>query len=166
IAYSDADHVSCKDDCKSTSGGLQFLGGKLMSWNSKKQDCTAMSTAEAEYVSLSVCCAQVIWMRTDISKITSKQLKTSKHGHGKRKSTREAKYSKAKPKKVNLQSTMSQQKVNYVKSRALIDHLSIKDMWPWKKAQGEVGFTLGSLREVAQAVTSRMIAWQSLSVYT
>ncbi|GJV13596.1 retrovirus-related pol polyprotein from transposon TNT 1-94 [Tanacetum coccineum] len=56
----------CKDDCKSTSGGLQFLGGKLVSWSSKKQDCTAMSTAEAEYVSLSTCCAQVIWMRTQL----------------------------------------------------------------------------------------------------
>ncbi|GJW53593.1 retrovirus-related pol polyprotein from transposon TNT 1-94 [Tanacetum coccineum] len=54
IAYSDADHAGCKDDCKSTSGGLQFLGGKLVSWSSKKQDCTAMSTAEAEYVSLSI----------------------------------------------------------------------------------------------------------------
>ncbi|GJZ54349.1 hypothetical protein Tco_0609234 [Tanacetum coccineum] len=52
IAYSDADHAGCKDDCKSTSGGLQFLHGKLMSWSLKKQDCTAMSTAEAEYVSL------------------------------------------------------------------------------------------------------------------
>ncbi|GJT48691.1 hypothetical protein Tco_0974848 [Tanacetum coccineum] len=56
----------CKDDCKSTLGGLQFLGGKLMSWSSKKQDCTAMSTSEAEYVSLSTCCAQVIWMRTQL----------------------------------------------------------------------------------------------------
>ncbi|GJQ94114.1 retrovirus-related pol polyprotein from transposon TNT 1-94 [Tanacetum coccineum] len=46
----DADHAGCKDDCKSTSGGLQFLGGKLVSWSSKKQDCTAMSTAEAEYM--------------------------------------------------------------------------------------------------------------------
>ncbi|GJV96348.1 retrovirus-related pol polyprotein from transposon TNT 1-94 [Tanacetum coccineum] len=52
IAYSDADHAGCKDDCKSTSGGLQFLGGKLVSWSLKKQDCTVMSTAEAEYVSL------------------------------------------------------------------------------------------------------------------
>ncbi|GJS45067.1 hypothetical protein Tco_0595188 [Tanacetum coccineum] len=60
IAYSDVDHAGCKDDCKSTSGGLQFLGGKLVSYSSKKQDCTAMSTAEAEYVSLSACCAQVI----------------------------------------------------------------------------------------------------------
>ncbi|GKE09532.1 retrovirus-related pol polyprotein from transposon TNT 1-94 [Tanacetum coccineum] len=66
IAYSDADHAGCKDDCKSTSGGLQFLGGKLVSWSSKKQDCTAMSIAEAEYVSLSTCCAQVIWMRTQL----------------------------------------------------------------------------------------------------
>ncbi|GJY86091.1 hypothetical protein Tco_0500117, partial [Tanacetum coccineum] len=64
--YSDTDHAGCKDDCKSTSGGLQFLGGKLVSWSSKKQDCTAMSTAEAEYVSLSACCAQVIWMRTQL----------------------------------------------------------------------------------------------------
>ncbi|GJS09874.1 retrovirus-related pol polyprotein from transposon TNT 1-94 [Tanacetum coccineum] len=60
------DHAGCKDDCKSTSGGLQFLGGKLVSWSSKKQDCTAMSTAEAGYVSLSACCAQVIWMRTQL----------------------------------------------------------------------------------------------------
>ncbi|GJV97041.1 integrase, catalytic region, zinc finger, CCHC-type containing protein [Tanacetum coccineum] len=56
----------CKDDCKRTSGGLQFLGGKLVSWSSKKQDCNAMSTAKAEYVSLSACCTQVIWMRTQL----------------------------------------------------------------------------------------------------
>ncbi|GJZ04106.1 retrovirus-related pol polyprotein from transposon TNT 1-94 [Tanacetum coccineum] len=66
IAYSDADHAGCKDDCKSTPGGIQFLGDKLVSWSSKKQDCTAMSTIEAEYVSLSACCAQVIWMRTQL----------------------------------------------------------------------------------------------------
>ncbi|GKE35455.1 retrovirus-related pol polyprotein from transposon TNT 1-94, partial [Tanacetum coccineum] len=60
IAYSDADHAGCKDDCKSTLGGLQFLGEKLVSWSSKKQYCTAMSTAEAEYVSLSAYYAQVI----------------------------------------------------------------------------------------------------------
>ncbi|GJW83456.1 ribonuclease H-like domain-containing protein [Tanacetum coccineum] len=66
IAYLDADHAGCKDECKRTSGGLQFLGEKLVSWSSKKQDCTAMSTAEAEYVSLYVCCAQVILMRTQL----------------------------------------------------------------------------------------------------
>ncbi|GJZ43878.1 hypothetical protein Tco_0591133 [Tanacetum coccineum] len=48
IAYSDADHAGCHDDCKSTSRGLQFLGEKLVSWSSKKQDCTVLSTAKAE----------------------------------------------------------------------------------------------------------------------
>ncbi|GKD57179.1 hypothetical protein Tco_1290566 [Tanacetum coccineum] len=50
IAYADADHAGCNDDCKSTSGGIQFLGDKLVSWSSKKQDCTTMSSVEAEYL--------------------------------------------------------------------------------------------------------------------
>nr|GEW19647.1 retrovirus-related Pol polyprotein from transposon TNT 1-94 [Tanacetum cinerariifolium] len=58
---SDSDHAGCLDSRKSTSGGIQFLGGdKLLSWSSKKKDCTSMSFAEAEYVSLSACCAQVL----------------------------------------------------------------------------------------------------------
>ncbi|GKD43109.1 gag-pol polyprotein [Tanacetum coccineum] len=58
--YSDSDHAGCLDTRKSTSGGIQFLGGdKLVSWSSKKQDCTSMSLAKAEYVSLSACYAQV-----------------------------------------------------------------------------------------------------------
>ncbi|GKB90076.1 retrovirus-related pol polyprotein from transposon TNT 1-94 [Tanacetum coccineum] len=65
--FSDADYAGCKDTFKSTSGGAQFLGEKLVSWSSKKQDCTTLSTAEAEYVSLSACCAQVLWMRTQLT---------------------------------------------------------------------------------------------------
>ncbi|GJR54770.1 hypothetical protein Tco_1405291 [Tanacetum coccineum] len=65
--FSDADYAGCKDTFKSTSGGAQFLGEKLVSWSSKKQDCMALSTAEAEYVSLSACCAQVLWMRTQLT---------------------------------------------------------------------------------------------------
>ncbi|GJW07190.1 hypothetical protein Tco_1569613, partial [Tanacetum coccineum] len=57
----------CKDTFKSTSDEAQFLGEKLVSWSSKKQDCMALSTAEAEYVSLSVFCAQVLWMRTQLT---------------------------------------------------------------------------------------------------
>ncbi|GJS24127.1 hypothetical protein Tco_0452759 [Tanacetum coccineum] len=60
IAYSDADHAGCNDDCKSTSGGIQFLRDKLVSWSSKNQDYTTILTMEVEYVSLSACCAQVI----------------------------------------------------------------------------------------------------------
>nr|GEV72199.1 reverse transcriptase domain-containing protein [Tanacetum cinerariifolium] len=52
-AFSDADHAGCIDSRKSTSGGIQFLGDKFVSWMSKKQNCTAMSSAEAEYVALS-----------------------------------------------------------------------------------------------------------------
>nr|GEX95946.1 retrovirus-related Pol polyprotein from transposon TNT 1-94 [Tanacetum cinerariifolium] len=47
-----ADYARYKEDYKSTSGGLQFLGEKLMSWSSKKKDCNAMSKTESEYVSL------------------------------------------------------------------------------------------------------------------
>nr|GFB56370.1 uncharacterized mitochondrial protein AtMg00810-like [Tanacetum cinerariifolium] len=52
--FLDSDHAGYLDSRKSTSGGIQFLGGdKLVSWSSKKQDCTSMSLAEAEYMSLS-----------------------------------------------------------------------------------------------------------------
>nr|GEX16871.1 uncharacterized mitochondrial protein AtMg00810-like [Tanacetum cinerariifolium] len=64
--FSDADHAGWIDTRNSTSGGIQFLGDKLVSWMSKKQDCTAMSSAEADYVALSTSCAQVMWMRTQL----------------------------------------------------------------------------------------------------
>ncbi|GKC65445.1 retrovirus-related pol polyprotein from transposon TNT 1-94 [Tanacetum coccineum] len=66
--FLDSDHARCLDSRKSTSGGIQFLGGdKLLSWSSKKQDYTSMSTAKAEYVSLSACCAQLLWFRTQLT---------------------------------------------------------------------------------------------------
>nr|GFB94395.1 retrovirus-related Pol polyprotein from transposon TNT 1-94 [Tanacetum cinerariifolium] len=66
-AFSDSNHAGCLDSRKSTSGGIQFLGGdKLVSWSSKKQDCTSMSSVESKYVSLYACCAQVLWMRTQL----------------------------------------------------------------------------------------------------
>nr|GEV24155.1 ribonuclease H-like domain-containing protein [Tanacetum cinerariifolium] len=49
-AFLDVDHAGCIDSRKSTSGRIQLLGDKLVSWMSKKQNCTAMSSAEAEYV--------------------------------------------------------------------------------------------------------------------
>nr|GEV06422.1 copia protein [Tanacetum cinerariifolium] len=66
IAFSYADHAGCIDTRKRTSGGIQFLGDKLVNWMLKKQDCTAMSSAEAEYVALFASCAQVMWMRTQL----------------------------------------------------------------------------------------------------
>nr|GFA17841.1 retrotransposon protein, putative, unclassified [Tanacetum cinerariifolium] len=65
--FLDADYAGCKDTFKSNSGGAQFLGEKLVSWSLKKQDCTTLLTAKAEYVSLSVCCAQALCMRTQLT---------------------------------------------------------------------------------------------------
>ncbi|GJV18460.1 retrovirus-related pol polyprotein from transposon TNT 1-94 [Tanacetum coccineum] len=64
-AFSDSDHAGCLDSRKSTSGGIQFLGGdKLVSWSSKKQDCTSMSSAEAEYAAIAISCNPVQHSRT------------------------------------------------------------------------------------------------------
>ncbi|KAF7151181.1 hypothetical protein RHSIM_Rhsim02G0176400 [Rhododendron simsii] len=53
-------------DRKSTSGTCQFLGHSLVSWFSKKQHSVALSTAEAEYVAVGSCCAQVLWMKQQL----------------------------------------------------------------------------------------------------
>jgi hypothetical protein len=55
--------VGCKVDRKSTSGCCQFLGRSLVSWSYKKQNSVALSTAEAEYISVGNCCAQLLWMK-------------------------------------------------------------------------------------------------------
>jgi hypothetical protein len=63
FGYSDSDYASCKVDRKSTSGTYQFLGRSLVFWSSKKQNCVALSTAEAKYIAASACCAQLLWMK-------------------------------------------------------------------------------------------------------
>nr|GFA19674.1 retrovirus-related Pol polyprotein from transposon TNT 1-94 [Tanacetum cinerariifolium] len=47
------DHAGCQDTRRSTSGSAQFLGNKLVSWSFKKQQSTAISTTEAEYIAMS-----------------------------------------------------------------------------------------------------------------
>ncbi|KAI3735686.1 hypothetical protein L6452_15194 [Arctium lappa] len=66
VAYTVSDYGGCKLDRKSTSGSCQFLGGKLVSWTSKKQNCVSTSTTEAEYIVAASCCLQVLWMRTQL----------------------------------------------------------------------------------------------------
>ncbi|GKD69284.1 copia protein [Tanacetum coccineum] len=59
-AYANADHAGCQDTRRSTSGGAQFLGDKLVSWSSKKQTSTSISSTEAEYIAMSaLCCNNV-----------------------------------------------------------------------------------------------------------
>ncbi|GJW77909.1 hypothetical protein Tco_0139591 [Tanacetum coccineum] len=66
-AYADVDHVGCQDTRRSTSGSAQFLGDRLVSWSSKKQKSTAFSSTEAKYIVLSGCCAQILWMRSQLT---------------------------------------------------------------------------------------------------
>nr|GEU52104.1 reverse transcriptase domain-containing protein [Tanacetum cinerariifolium] len=60
-------HAGCHLDRKSTSDSVQFLGDKLVCWSCKKQNCVSISTSESEYVAVSSSCAQVLWMRTQLT---------------------------------------------------------------------------------------------------
>nr|GEU60118.1 hypothetical protein [Tanacetum cinerariifolium] len=65
--YVDANHAGCQDTRQSTSGSMQLLRDRLVSWSSKRQKSTAISSTEVEYISLSGCCAQVLWMRLQLT---------------------------------------------------------------------------------------------------
>ncbi|GJU91191.1 retrovirus-related pol polyprotein from transposon TNT 1-94 [Tanacetum coccineum] len=66
-AFADADHVGCQDIRRSTSESMQLLGDRLVSWSSKRQKSVAISSTEAEYIALSGCCTQVLWMRSQLT---------------------------------------------------------------------------------------------------
>nr|GEZ22009.1 hypothetical protein [Tanacetum cinerariifolium] len=66
-AFADADHAGFQDTRRSTSGSMQFLGERLISWSSKRQKSAIISSMEAEYIALSGCCAQILWMRSQLS---------------------------------------------------------------------------------------------------
>nr|GEW87605.1 uncharacterized mitochondrial protein AtMg00810-like [Tanacetum cinerariifolium] len=66
-AYADADHTGCQDTRRSTSESAQFLGDKLVRWSSNKQKSTTISTTEVEYIAMSGCCAQILWMRSQLT---------------------------------------------------------------------------------------------------
>nr|GEV69245.1 retrovirus-related Pol polyprotein from transposon TNT 1-94 [Tanacetum cinerariifolium] len=62
-----SNHAGCQDTRRSTSGSMQFLRDKLVSWSSKKQKSATISSAEAKYITLSGCCAQVLQMRSQLT---------------------------------------------------------------------------------------------------
>nr|GEU87994.1 retrovirus-related Pol polyprotein from transposon TNT 1-94 [Tanacetum cinerariifolium] len=66
-AFADTDHVGCQDTRRSTFGSLQFLGERLISWSSKRQKSAVISSTKAEYITLSRCCAQILWMRSQLT---------------------------------------------------------------------------------------------------
>ncbi|GKF09528.1 putative ribonuclease H-like domain-containing protein, partial [Tanacetum coccineum] len=57
-AFSDSDYTGDNHDRRSTSGGCQYLGRRLVSWQCKKQIIVAISSTEAEYVAAASCCGQ------------------------------------------------------------------------------------------------------------
>ncbi|GJV30641.1 retrovirus-related pol polyprotein from transposon TNT 1-94 [Tanacetum coccineum] len=65
--FADADHAGCQDTRRSTSGSMQLLGDRLVSWSSKRQKSAAISSTKAEYIALSGCCAQILWMRSQLT---------------------------------------------------------------------------------------------------
>ncbi|GJX82350.1 putative ribonuclease H-like domain-containing protein [Tanacetum coccineum] len=66
VAYTDSDYAGATQDRKSTTGGCQFLGNKLISWQCKKQTVGVTSTTEAEYVVAASCCGQVLWIQNQL----------------------------------------------------------------------------------------------------
>nr|GFA48879.1 retrovirus-related Pol polyprotein from transposon TNT 1-94 [Tanacetum cinerariifolium] len=63
----DVDHAGCQDTRCSTSGSLQFMGDRLISWSSKRQKSAAISSTKAEYIALSGYYAQILWMRSQLT---------------------------------------------------------------------------------------------------
>ncbi|GKE67040.1 hypothetical protein Tco_1521201 [Tanacetum coccineum] len=66
VAYSDSDYAGASLDRKSTTGGCQFLGCRLISWQCKKQTVVATSSTKAEYVAAASCCGQVLWIQNQM----------------------------------------------------------------------------------------------------
>ena len=73
LGYSDSDWAGSLDDSKSTSGYIYTLGNGPFSWNSKKQQTVAQSTAEAEYIACSSCANQGVWLRKLLEDLSLKQ---------------------------------------------------------------------------------------------
>ncbi|KAI3825339.1 hypothetical protein L1987_06821 [Smallanthus sonchifolius] len=65
-AYTDSDFGGCCLDRKSTTGGCQFLGNRLVSWQCKKQTTVSISTCEAEYIAAASCCSQILWIQQQL----------------------------------------------------------------------------------------------------
>jgi len=62
VTFSDVDWAGIVDDRKSTLGETNFLGDCLISWASKKQRSTSLSTTEVKYITKTTCCTHILWI--------------------------------------------------------------------------------------------------------
>ncbi|GJW64615.1 putative ribonuclease H-like domain-containing protein [Tanacetum coccineum] len=77
-SYLDSNYAGANLERKSTTGGCQFLGRKLISWQCKKQTIMATSNIEAEYVAAASCCGQVLWIQNQIDAYEKKLIQVLK----------------------------------------------------------------------------------------
>ena len=75
--YSDADWGGDRDTRKSTTGYVFFIGNGCVSWQTKKQPTTALSTTEAEYLSLSTASQEMLWLRQLLEELGYSQKTTT-----------------------------------------------------------------------------------------
>nr|GEY60447.1 hypothetical protein [Tanacetum cinerariifolium] len=73
-AFADADHAGYQDTHWSTSGSVHFLGKRLISWSSKRQKSAAISSTKAEYIALSGCCTQILWIKRTMATTIEQQV--------------------------------------------------------------------------------------------
>ena len=63
-AFADMDYGECKDTQRLTSGYVFMMAGRPVTWSSKYQATVALSTVEVEYVAMSRCAQQMVWMHS------------------------------------------------------------------------------------------------------
>jgi hypothetical protein len=68
-AFVDADYRGCRDTRRSTSGYVFLMAGGQVTWSSKRQTTVALSTVEAEYVAMSRCAQQIVWMHVRLRNV-------------------------------------------------------------------------------------------------
>ncbi|XP_058747204.1 secreted RxLR effector protein 161-like [Vicia villosa] len=71
LGYTDSSWCGDKDDKKSTAGCVFMFGGAPISWCSKKEPVVAVSSCEAEYIAVSLCVCQAVWLRNLLKELGS-----------------------------------------------------------------------------------------------
>ena len=84
-AFVDADYGGCKDTHQSTSRYVFTMAGGAVTWSSKQQATVALSTVEVEYVAMSRCAQQMLWMHSWLDEVKIKNslprlIKGDNHG--------------------------------------------------------------------------------------
>nr|GFB47472.1 putative ribonuclease H-like domain-containing protein [Tanacetum cinerariifolium] len=77
------DYAGAHGDRKSTTGGCQFLGRRLISWQCKKQTIVATSSCKAEYVAATSCCGQVLKIPSEhnVADLLTKSFDVTRFGY-------------------------------------------------------------------------------------